>query len=60
MDAQDCQAAASPEPPGPPARSCVAAWWDMVDRNLRQSPISCGFKETGVKDSSHSELLPES
>ncbi|XP_006720115.1 protein ABHD12B isoform X3 [Homo sapiens] len=50
MDAQDCQAAASPEPPGPPARSCVAAWWDMVDRNLRHTVPSCRGEDAKGKD----------
>uniref|UniRef100_G3RKE2 Abhydrolase domain containing 12B n=1 Tax=Gorilla gorilla gorilla TaxID=9595 RepID=G3RKE2_GORGO len=62
MDPQDCQAAASPEPPGPPACSCVAAWWDMVDRNLRYFPHSCSMlrrKIAALYDSFTSKSLKE-
>ncbi|XP_006160590.1 protein ABHD12B [Tupaia chinensis] len=38
MDAQDCEAPAAPEAP---IRGYVAAWWDMVERNLRSIPHAC-------------------
>uniref|UniRef100_A0A2K6KWA2 Abhydrolase domain containing 12B n=1 Tax=Rhinopithecus bieti TaxID=61621 RepID=A0A2K6KWA2_RHIBE len=50
MDAQDCQAAATLQPPGPPAHGCVAAWWDMVDRNLRHTVPSCREEDAKGKD----------
>ncbi|KAM5235472.1 protein ABHD12B [Ctenodactylus gundi] len=37
MDARDCEA------PGPPAYDSVAAWWDMVLRNLHLMPHSCSM-----------------
>ncbi|XP_008828061.1 protein ABHD12B [Nannospalax galili] len=59
MDAPDCEAAA--EPPAP-ACSCVAAWWDMVRRNLRSFPHSCsalGRKIVAVHRSFTSKSLKE-
>ncbi|XP_012306494.2 protein ABHD12B [Aotus nancymaae] len=62
MHAQDCQAAAPPAPPGPPVCDCVAAWWDMVERNLRSFPHSCstlGRKIAALYDSFTSKSLKE-
>ncbi|XP_054095907.2 protein ABHD12B isoform X2 [Callithrix jacchus] len=62
MEAQDCQAAAMPEPPRPPARDCLAGWWDMVERNLRSFPHSCstlGRKIAALYDSFTSKSLKE-
>nr|XP_054095909.1 protein ABHD12B isoform X3 [Callithrix jacchus] len=50
MEAQDCQAAAMPEPPRPPARDCLAGWWDMVERNLRHTVPSCRAEDAKGKD----------
>nr|XP_012613451.2 protein ABHD12B isoform X1 [Microcebus murinus] len=59
MDAQQCGAAAAPEPP---ARGCVAAWGDMVERNLRSVPHSCstlGRKIADMYNSFTSKSLKE-
>ncbi|ELW47004.1 Abhydrolase domain-containing protein 12B [Tupaia chinensis] len=47
MDAQDCEAPAAPEAP---IRGYVAAWWDMVERNLRHTVPSCRGEEASGKD----------
>ncbi|XP_053452211.1 protein ABHD12B isoform X2 [Nycticebus coucang] len=56
MDAQDGGA------PEPPARGPVAAWWDMVERNLRSFPHSCSTlrrKVAALYDSFTSKSLKE-
>ncbi|XP_008267868.3 protein ABHD12B isoform X3 [Oryctolagus cuniculus] len=59
MEAQDCEAAATPEPP---CRGLVAEWWDMVGRSVRSFPHSCstlGRKIAALYNSFTSKPLKE-
>ncbi|XP_007941888.1 protein ABHD12B [Orycteropus afer afer] len=59
MGAQVCEAAVAPQPSDP---GCVAAWWDMVVRNLQSVPHSCstlGRKIAALYNSFTSKPLKE-
>ncbi|XP_006872409.1 PREDICTED: abhydrolase domain-containing protein 12B isoform X2 [Chrysochloris asiatica] len=47
MAAQECWAAAAPRLPDP---DCVAAWWNMVRRNLQHTVPSCRGEDAEGKD----------